>query len=280
MKSFHSSNAAAVPILVVGGTGKTGKRVVQGLRNHNIAVRVGSRTASPGFDWDNPATWAPALHGVRAVYLTYFPDLAVPQAPAAISNFCELARREGVEHIVLLSGRGEPAAQQCEQIVQASGMAWTIVRASWFNQNFSEGAFHDMVQTGTIALPVGNVGEPFVDADDIADVAIAALTQQGHEGQLYEVTGPRLLTFDDVATALSSATRSNVQFMPISVDSFIKTMLQQQVPKNTIDMMLFLFSEVLDGRNEKVCNGVQRALGRPAKDFSEYAASLPKAMKA
>lgn len=278
MNSSHPSNNAVAPILVVGGTGKTGKRVVQALRNNNIAVRVGSRSASPGFDWDKPATWAPALQGVRAVYLTYFPDLAVPQAPAAISDFCEIAKREGVEHIVLLSGRGEPAAQQCEQIVQASGIAWTIVRASWFNQNFSEGAFHDMVQAGVMALPVGSVGEPFVDADDIADVAIAALTQQGHEGQLYEVTGPRLLTFDDVAAELSSATGNRVQFMPISVDSFKSAMDQQQVPEDTIDMMLFLFNEVLDGRNEMVCDGVQRALGRPAKDFSDYAVSLPKMM--
>lgn len=274
MKALQSSKNMMNTILVIGGTGKTGKRVVTKLSSNNINVRVGSRSEEPAFDWNTPATWNAALQGVKAVYLTYFPDLALPQAPAAISDFCEAAEKQGVKHIVLLSGRGEPAAQHCEKIVQDSGMAWTIIRASWFNQNFSEGAFYPMVVKGVLALPVTSVREPFVDIEDIADVAVAALTEQGHNGKLYEVTGPRLLTFEDVAAELSKVLSNKVQFISISEENFKTLLHEQNVPEDTIDMLLFLFSEVLDGRNAVVCDGVERALGRPARDFSTYATKL------
>ncbi|UGA57474.1 NAD(P)H-binding protein [Vibrio sp. VB16] len=269
-------NESNAPILVIGGTGKTGKRVVQGLHEKRLNVRVGSRSGHPAFDWDDTETWEAALHGVKAVYLTYFPDLAVSQAPSAIRRFCKIAKSAGTEHIVLLSGRGEPAAQHCEQIVQDSGMDWTIIRASWFNQNFNEGAFNSMVEAGVMALPIDNIGEPFIDANDIADVALSALTDPKHRGQLYEVTGPRLLTFADVADELTQATGKKVRFLAISTETFTEQLTLQQVPKETIGMLLFLFKEVLDGRNATVCDGVERALGRPATDFSVYAANLPK----
>lgn len=260
--------------LVIGGTGKTGRRVLQGLQENNVSVRLGSRSADPSFDWENPSTWSAALEAVSSVYLTFYPDLAVPHAPPAIKQFCSVARQHGVQHIVLLSGRGEPAAQQCEDIVKVSGIPWTIIRASWFNQNFSEGAFYDMVQSGVIALPIGDVSEPFVDTDDIAEVAIKALTEPGHINKLYEVTGPRLLTFKYIAEELSKALDKKIEFIPISTEVFEQEMIKQQVPIDTIQMLLFLFNEVLDGRNEYISHGVQEALGRPAKDFSAFAKEL------
>ncbi len=118
---------------------------------------------------------------------------------------------------MLLSGRGEEEAQRCERIVLDTNPAWTIVRASWFNQNFSEGFFVDPLRDGVLALPAGDVGEPFIDAEDIADVAVAALTEAGHEGQIYEVTGPRLMTFaeavDEIARAAGRELRYT-QFRP------------------------------------------------------------------
>ena len=261
-------------ILVIGSTGKTGKRVFQGLKERKLSVRSGSRSATPAFDWENQGTWAAALEGIDSVYLSYYPDLAVPEAPAAIKQFCRVARQQNIKHLVLLSGRGEPAAQHCEEIVKESGIPWTIIRASWFNQNFSEGAFYDMVQDGVMALPIGNVGEPFVDVDDIADVAIAAFTEPGHTGQLYEVTGPRLLTFDDVAKELSAGLNKPVQFIQISTEVFEQEMLKQGVPVDTISMLLFLFNEVLDGRNAYVTQGVEQALGRKPRDFSAFVSNL------
>ena len=193
-------------VLVLGGTGKTGRRVAARMAARGLAVRIGSRTAAPPFDWEQPATWREALHGVDAAYVAYHPDLAAPGAADAIQSLTALAAASGVRRLVLLSGRGEPEAQRCEQIVRDSGLEWTLVRASWFAQNFSESYLRDAVLAGEVALPVGAVGEPFVDADDIADVAAAALTEAGHAGQLYEVTGPRLWTFAEAVAEIGRAT--------------------------------------------------------------------------
>ena len=263
-------------ILITGATGKTGKRIVKTLEQKGLTVRHGSRTGTPAFDWNNESTWAPALKGIKSVYLSYFPDLAVPQAPAAIRNFCKIAKTEGVEHIVLLSGRGEPAAQTCEDILKDSGLEWSIVRASWFNQNFSEGAFAEMAESGIIALPVDNVLEPFIDVNDIADVVVAALTDARHRNQLYEVTGPRLLSFSDIAKELSDALDREIRFVPISTNAFQKKMRLKGIPDEMIELLLFLFNEVLDGRNAFTCEGVKEASGRPAKDFSDFATNLVK----
>ena len=168
--------------LVVGGTGKTGRRVAERLLARGVPTRIGSRASDTPFDWEDPATWGPALESVRAAYVTYFPDLAVPAASGAIREFSKLAVRSGVERLVLLSGRGEEEAQRCERIVQESGAQWTNVRASWFSQNFSEAFLLEPLKAGILALPAGDVPEPFVDVEDIADVAVAALTEDGPAG--------------------------------------------------------------------------------------------------
>ena len=177
-------------ILVLGGTGKTGRRVVERLRARGLPVRVGSRAGAPPFDWEDRATWAPALEGVDAVYLSYYPDLAVPGAVDAIGALAALAVRTGASRIALLSGRGEPEAERAEQAVRDTGAELTILRSTWFMQNFSEDYMLEHVLSGEIRLPGGDVPTPFVDVDDLADVAVAALTSDGHVGQLYEVTAP------------------------------------------------------------------------------------------
>lgn len=257
-------------VLVTGGTGKTGHRVVKGLQQRKIPVRIGSRSTSPAFDWQDNSTWQAALADVDAVYLTFYPDLAVPGATDAIQHFCQLAKQEGVQHIVLLSGRGEVEAQRCESIVQNSGLDWTIIRASWFFQNFSEGAFINAVKSGVLAFPVNDVVEPFIDVDDIADIALAALTDDKHKGQLYEVTGPRLLSFAEIAQTLTVQLGRDVRFVPITLEQFSTALTEQQVPDEAIQLLIYLFSEVLDGRNAHITDGVQRALGRPARDFNDY----------
>jgi uncharacterized protein YbjT (DUF2867 family) len=257
--------------LVLGGTGKTGRRVVEDLKAKGQAVRVGSRSAVPSFDWDDQPGWDAALQGVTAAYITYAPDLAIPGASDAIEAFVHTARRAGVEHFVLLSGRGEDEAQACERIVRNSGVAWTIIRASWFNQNFSEGAFIDMVLNGAITLPAGTTPEPFVDADDIAEIAVAALTEPGHDGELYEVTGPRLMTLTDVAADLSRATGREIAFVDVPHAAFVDEIKQSGAPKDVAWMLDYLFATVLDGRNAHLTDGVQRALGRSPKDFADYA---------
>ncbi|BBO70874.1 NmrA family transcriptional regulator [Desulfosarcina alkanivorans] len=257
--------------LILGGTGKTGRRVVERLRALNLPVRIGSRSGDPAFVWEEPSTWPAVLKNVSAVYVVYYPDLAVTGAPDAIRAFTDLAVQNGVRRIVLLSGRGEEEAQRCERIVQNAGIDWTIVRASWFHQNFSEGAFREMVLAGEIALPAGNVGEPFIDTDDIADVVVAALTKEGHSGQVYEVTGPRLLTFAEATEEIAKAAGRSVVYRQISNASFAAGLASRGGAPEAIALMRYLFGTVLDGRNAHLNDGVERALGRQPKDFTAYA---------
>ena len=258
-------------VLVLGGTGKTGRRVAARMAARGLAVRIGSRTAVPRFDWEQPATWPEALHGVDAAYVAYHPDLAAPGAADAIQSLTGLAAASGVRRLVLLSGRGEPEARRCEQIVRDSGLEWTVVRASWFAQNFSEGYLLDAVLAGEMTLPVGAVGEPFVDVNDIADVAAAALTEAGHAGQLYEVTGPRLWTFAEAVAEISRATGRSIRYAQVSPEAYATALRDAQLPEPMVALITYLFAEVLDGRNASVADGVTRALGRRPRDFTEYA---------
>ena len=269
--SIDKNNNPDRPVLVLGGTGKTGRRVAAILESQGVPVRIGSRSASPAFDWNNESGWEACLDNVQAVYITYAPDLAVPGATDAIAAFVDKARQVGVQRLVLLSGRGEAEAQACERIVQQSGLEWTVVRASWFNQNFSEGAFIDMVHAGVITLPAGDTPEPFVDVDDIAEVAAAALTEPGHAGEVYEVTGPRLMTFADVAADLSQATGRDIRYVDVPHEAFVSEVTASGAPQEVTWMLDYLFSTVLDGRNASLTDGIQRALGRAPRDFTDYA---------
>lgn len=261
--------------LVVGGTGKTGRRVVERLRERRVAVRVGSRSGEVPFDWEDRDTWAPALQEARSAYVTYYPDLAVPGAADTIGSFADLAVESGVRRLVLLTGRGEEEAQRAEQTLQEScakaGVEWTVVRASWFNQNFSESFFLEPVLAGEVALPADDMPEPFVDADDIADVAVAALTEDGHANRVYEVTGPRLLTFAEAVEEIGRASGREVRYVPISTEVFVSALAEQDVPDDVTGLLRYLFTEVLDGRNSYVADGVQRALCREPREFASYA---------
>jgi uncharacterized protein YbjT (DUF2867 family) len=257
-------------ILVIGSTGKTGQRVVDQLEARGIAVRHGSRTADIPFDWDNPQTWAPALANVDKVYITYYPDLAVPGSVDAIRKLSDLAKDAGVRRLVLLSGRNEVEAQRAEDVVSACGLEWTIVQCAFFSQNFNEGAWLEEVLAGSVSLPVRDVQEPFVDADDIADVVVAALTDDRHVGQLYELTGPRLLSFGDAVAEVAAAAGRDIDFVSVSIDDYVAMLKEYGLPDDFIWLLNHLFTEVL-GSKAQLADGVQRALGRQPRDFTDYA---------
>jgi uncharacterized protein YbjT (DUF2867 family) len=260
------------PTLVLGGTGKTGRRIVQRLQAKGVPVRVGTPSATPPFDWTDEATWPAALDGVGSVYVTYYPDLAVPGAAEAVGTFADLAVARGVRRLVLLSGRGEEGARRGEQALQQSGADWTIVRSAFMAQNFNESFFLEPLRAGEVAFPAGeDLAEPFIDAEDIADVAVAALTEDGHVGQLYEVTGPRLLTWADAVAEIARATGRPIRYLPVSLEEYAALLIEQQVPAEVVKMLTGVFTEVLDGRNAHLSDGVQRALGRPPRDFADYA---------
>ena len=261
--------------LVLGGAGKTGRRVAERLAERGLLVRIGSRSAEPPFDWEKPDTWATALDGVSAAYVSYYPDLAIPGAPEAVRAFAELAARNGVRRLVLLSGRGEEEAQSAEQALREvgdeAGVEWTIVRCAWFMQNFDENYLLEPILAGAVALPSGNVPEPFVDAGDIADVAVAALTDDGHAGHLYELTGPRLLTMEQAVGEISRATGREIRFVPVTLEEYESVLAEADVPPEFLSFLSYLFGTVLDGHNASTTDGVRRALGREPKDFADYA---------
>ena len=250
--------------------------MAQRLKARGVPTRIGSRSGEPLFDWEDEATWEPALSGVGSVYVTYYPDLAVPGSVEAVRSFAELAVESRVGRLVLLSGRGEPEAERAElalqEVVDASaGAEWTILRSTWFMQNFSEDYMLEHVLSGEIRLPAGDVPTPFLDADDIAEVAVAALTDEGHAGQLYELTGPRSLTFAEAAAEIAEATGREVRYVPVSLEEHATKATEHGVPAEVVELLTYLFSEVVDGRNANTTDGVQRALGREPKNFADYA---------
>ncbi len=258
-------------ILVLGGKGKTGRRVAERLSNLGHNVRIGSRSETPAFDWDRPQTWEQALEGMDSVYITFQPDLAVPGAFEAIQGLVAAAKRHQIEKVVLLSGKGETEAEKCEQVVINSGLAHTIVRASWFNQNFSESFFLEPIQHGFVALPHADVEVPYVDADDIAAVAVEALLHEKHNGKIYELTGPRLLTFREVIHEIAEETGREIAFTHIPLPAYIKAMEEQGVPEDYVWLINYLFSEVLTNpNNQLIKRDIEKVLGRKPIDFSTY----------
>jgi uncharacterized protein YbjT (DUF2867 family) len=208
---------------------------------------------------------------VTSVYVSYHPDLAFPGASETVRSFTKLAVERGVRRLVLLSGRGEERARLGEQAIQASGAEWTVVRASWFFQNFSESFLAEPLLAGELAFPAGDVAEPFIDAEDIADVAATALTEDKHAGQLYEVTGPRLMTFAEAVAEIAKATGRKIRYVPISPEAYESALLEHDVPADFVKPLIQLFRTVLDGRNSHLSDDVQRVLARPPRDFEDYA---------
>jgi uncharacterized protein YbjT (DUF2867 family) len=267
-----NNNQNESPILVLGATGKTGSRVATRLQQLGIPVRAGHRSATLPFDWQNSTTWQPALQGVKKLYLSFQPDLAVPGAIDTLERFCRQAVKSGVKKIVLLSGRGEDEARQAEDVVKNSGVDWTVLRASWFMQNFSESFILDDLLNGQVYLPPGEIPEPFIDAEDIADAAVAALTQPGHSNTLYELSGPRLMTFAQAVGEIALASGREIHYQQVPVADYVGYLREAQLPAEMVTLLEYLFSTVLDGRNASVTEGIQQSLGRAPRDFSAYIA--------
>lgn len=258
-------------LLVLGGTGRTGGRIVQRLHDRGIQTRVASRRGETPFLWDDRSTWDAALQGASAAYVCYSPDLAFPGVAELMAEFAERARSLGVHRLVLLSGRGEAGALASERAIQETVAEWTVIRSSWFAQNFSEHFLLGPVLRGLLVLPAADVLEPFIDIDDLAEIASAALVEDGHAGTIYEVTGPRLLSMDDVAAEISAATGRDIQYSPSTAGEFVADVTLDGIPHEEATPLAELFESILDGPNASVTTGLESALGRPATDFTDYA---------
>lgn len=262
--------------LVLGATAKTGRRVADKLRAQGHEVRAVSRNTSPSFDWTNPDSWQDCLNDVDAVYITFQPDLAVPGSDAIIAQFAKAAIANGANRLVMLSGRGEEAAHRAEDALLQSGADATILRANWFFQNFSEDLFLPYIQSGTLALPAGDIPEPFIDADDIAECAVACLLDPAHIGKTYELSGAEALTFADVTAIIGQAIHRPVHFVPITLDELDAGMAADGVPDDFRGLIRYLFSEVLDGRNSTPTQDVKAILGRDPNSLIRYAETVAK----
>ncbi|MBB4916240.1 NAD(P)H-binding protein [Streptosporangium saharense] len=261
------------PILVLGGRGKTGRRVVARLRDLEVPVRVASRSTGTLFDYGDPETWGPALEGVRAVYLV---PMAEAVDPSTVAAFVARAAEAGVRRIVLLSARGEdgqghPSQDPFEKPVRDAVPEWTILRAGWFAQNFSEDFLLEPVMSGELALPAGEGREAFVDVADIADVAVAALTGDGHAGQTYEVTGPEAISFGDVAAVISRVSGHRVRYVPVDRETYGAALSGQGYPQEVVEAVADLMEELARGVGDRVGDGVRRALGREPRSFAAFA---------
>ncbi|MDD9938925.1 MAG: hypothetical protein OXT09_35375 [Myxococcales bacterium] len=262
--------------VIVGGHGKTGRRVAERLRAMHRPVRVVSPSTPVPFDWSDETTWPPALAGASALYLTYHPDLAIPGAAEHVRRLTRVAVDAGTEKIVLLAGRGEPQVHPAEDAVRDSGAAWTILECAFFMQNFSEGVLAP--QDDTIAFPAREVREPFIDCDDIADVAVAALVDDAHAGKTYELTGPRAVTFGEATAELARATGRPLRYVPVSFEQYA-TGLAEHFTAPVVEFFIDLFRFLLDGHNASVTRDVERVLGRPPRDIRDFARTAAEVLR-
>jgi uncharacterized protein YbjT (DUF2867 family) len=263
-------SGAMTKILVLGGTGTVGRRVARILRENGRDVRTAAR--SSGFDLDDRSTWAAALDGVTSAYVLK-PDLRAgdERLPAFVSE----AVAAGVGRLVMLSAPGTDLYEShplrsSEQAVRGSGVEWTVLRPGWFAQNFSESFWRPAVMEGTLALPTGDGGAPFIDADDIADVAVAALTDGRHNGQIYELTGPRVVSFGEAAELIGKASGRSVRYVDIDPGEFVERQVEAGVPREAAEYMTRLYVGLRDIESVELTDGVQRALGRPPRSFEEF----------
>ncbi|KIQ17443.1 NmrA family NAD(P)-binding protein [Rhodococcus sp. MEB064] len=272
---------ANTTVLVTGSTGKTGRRVSERLRQRGHDVREASRSSRPSFDWQDHKTWPPALHGVDAVYVV-IPDLGDPAAVETTRSFAAHAAAAGVRKAVMVSvpiaGTDDSAAiTDTEKAFTAAGLALTALRLRWFNQNFSEDFLLDSVTVGDIRVPAGDGREAFVDADDIADVAVQCLLDDVHDGRYYELTGPDALSFKEVAAILTEITGRTITYSPLSAAQFISEQEASGAPTDWAHALTGLYSKIADGSLDSTSTDIEAVLGRPARSFRSYATATAQA---
>jgi uncharacterized protein YbjT (DUF2867 family) len=258
-------------VAIIGGLGKTGRRVFERLQGRGIDAHAASRSSKPAFDWTDRATWPLALRGATAAYVAYQPDVALPRAADDIGMLAGIAADVGVEHMVLLSARGQAGARRSEECLRRAPLDHTIIRASWFAQNFSEGSFLGGIIAGDLALPADEVQEPFVSADDIADAAVEALCDPAHLNRTYEITGPRSLRFAEAVAEIAAASGRPIRYRTVPPDEFLSGLRAAGAAREAMWPAKDVLIHKLDGRNEKVAGDAERILGRKPIDFSDYA---------
>ncbi|MEN8651221.1 NAD(P)H-binding protein [Streptomyces sp. 21So2-11] len=260
--------------LVLGATGKTGRRVAARLRLHGVQVRAASRSSRTRFDWADPAGWDQVLKDVNTAYIV------PPSVPGPVHDFVARAEAAGVQRLVLLSGHGADTwgdttfgldMRSAEEAVRGSSLEWTVLRPSNFNQNFDEDLFHAPLVAGELALPAGPVPEPFIDLEDVADVAALVLTEpERHAGKTYELTGPRAVTFGEAVELISKASGLPITFKEISSTEYSAALVREGWEQHVADHVVEMFVVMGRGTIAATTDGVATVLGRAPRTFEEF----------
>ncbi|WAU84268.1 NmrA family transcriptional regulator [Streptomyces sp. Qhu-G9] len=266
-----TQNTRNETVLVTGASGRTGRQVAEAARAAGLGVRAASRSGDVRFDWYDPSTWDEALRGADAAYLAYTPDIGAPGAAENIAAFARRAQDLGVRRLVLLSARGERQAEPTERALRESGAEWTVVQADWFFQNFSEGLLLEGVRGGEFVFPAGEVPVPFIDARDLAEVVVKALTDSSYVGRTLEITGARLLTFREAMAEISAAAGREIRYTPVSTKEYGAALAGFGLPAEEVAFMEEVFDGLLDGHNARTTDVVRQVLGRAPRDFADFA---------
>lgn len=272
------------PILILGGKGKTGRRVVDQLSARGVASRLASRSSERRFDWYDEGTWSATIAGADTAYLA--PPVG-PTGLAQAGRFIQQAAAEGLRRVVLLSGRGvgSPGREfavyesslELEHAVKASGADWTVVRPAWFAQGFSEDFLRDYVLTGEVRVSAGDGAEAWVDINDVADVMTAALLDERHTGETYTLSGPRTLTMTEVTAELAAASGRPVRYVDLTPEEHVAELVGLGLPLEDAESVRDLFAVIRNHRSEYVSDGVQQVLGRAPRDFTDWARETARA---
>ncbi|UEQ77582.1 NAD(P)H-binding protein [Chryseobacterium arthrosphaerae] len=262
-------------ILVIGGGGKNGRRVVEKIKNRGGNIFSTTRVKEKAddtirfFDWNHPETYHQALENIDKVYIVH-PDTSIPQAYDQISELTEAMTGQNVSKAVLLSGRGQESVEKCEKVLMDSSLQWVIIRSAWFNQNFSEGHFLHGIKSGEVTFLAGTVKEPFVDLEDLSDAVVEVLIHEEHNEKIYEVTGEELLTFEEAVERIGLSIGRQIQYNAVDKNEYFEGLISAGLDTHVAKHLVWTFGEILDGRNQNTGNGIRKILGRKPKSFLEF----------
>jgi uncharacterized protein YbjT (DUF2867 family) len=277
-------------ILVTGATGLNGTALVRKLSTKGVPLRALVRNAAKAAeiaalpnveiaiaDMGKPETLPAALAGVDRAMLNSSADPAMVEVQ---SNFIAAAAKAGVRHVVKLSGimpeldspfRFARMHGEIEQRLEASGMAFTHLRAGEFMPSYFR-QVPMILAKGALFLPMENQRIASIDIDDLAEIAAIVLTNPGHEGKIYPLTGPEALTMTEVAERLSAATGKTIKYINVPPEDVKKAQLAAGVPPYIADALAELFAERRKGKESQVWPIAQTLLGRRPTSFAEFAA--------
>lgn len=273
---------AGLGILLTGGTGKTGRRIAAGLAAQGIKPRIASRdvkAAGPHavhFDWADAATHGPALDGVDAAYLVA--PAGVPDPLHAMVPFLHAALEAGVRRYVLLSAsslaEGEPMMGQVHAFLRGTAPEWVVLRPTWFMQSFSEQQHLPTIRDeGAIYTAAGDGRVPFIHADDIAAVGVAALLGKVAGDGDHVLTGPRALSYGDAASIIAAAAGRPVRHQRLSEDALAKRLAGHGLPPPYAAALAAMDTAVAHGSEDRITDAVQVITGRTPISFEAFAAS-------